>query len=297
MNFTYDPHNCRLCPRECGTDRTAAKGACGASDSMRIAKIMRHMYEEPPISGVRGSGAVFFCGCNLGCGYCQNSDISRGQSEGKAFSADELSRAFLKLRDEGVHNINLVTAGHYIPYVAEALAAVKDELSIPVVYNSSGYEKAEALRLLEGLVDVYLPDFKYISGEAAKKYSHAEDYPLVAERAIAEMVRQTGEYREEDGIAVSGVIIRHLVLPSLSRDGAEIMRRISKLFPSARVSIMRQYTPSFNRTGDKALSRKVTSLEYDRVVAAATDCGLDGFTQDKESATSFYTPDFSSAGI
>lgn len=282
---------CTLCPRECRADRTVATGACGAGSEMRIAKIMTHIYEEPPISGTGGSGAIFFSGCNLRCGYCQNAKISRG-NRGKIYSAHELVEEMLHLQDGGVHNINLVTAAHFLPQVAKTLLSVKPRLRIPVVYNSSGYEKAEALQMLDGLVDVYLPDFKYIDAIAAKRYSDAADYPDAAIAAIAEMTRQTGEYVERDGLAVRGTIIRHLVLPGLSRDGEKIMRTISEKFPSARVSIMSQYTPDFNVTGDKNLDRKVTSMEYRRVVAAAEKYGLKGYMQYRGSATADYTPDF-----
>lgn len=259
---------------------------------MKIAKIMLHRFEEPPISGTRGSGAVFFCGCNLKCGYCQNAEISRGTADGVIFTSERLAEEMLNLQSKGAHNINLVTAAHYLPQTAQALRQAKPHLKIPVVYNSSGYEKAEALKLLDGLVDIYLPDFKYSDSAAAKRYSSAADYPETAEKAIAEMLRQTGEYREENGITVRGTIIRHLVLPGLSRDGENIMRIIAERFPAARVSVMSQYTPLFNKTGDPALNRKVTSLEYNRVLAAAASLGLKGFMQSRSSATSRYTPEF-----
>lgn len=290
MNLNYE--NCKICPRECGVNRTVKKGACGENDKMRVAKIMLHYYEEPPVSGTRGSGAIFFTGCALRCGYCQNAAISHGKNRGEIYSAESLADAALKLQKDGAHNINLVTAGHFLPEIIKFLHIVRPQLKIPVVYNSSGYEKAEAIRALEGLVDVYLPDFKYTNPETAKKYSAAEDYPSVALSAITEMVRQTGDYKEENGIAVRGTIIRHLVLPSLSHEGELIMRRIARLFPSARVSIMSQYTPQFNQTGDSALSRKITALEYNRVLKTAQNSGLLGFKQLRDSATSRYTPDF-----
>ena len=288
----YSPEHCTLCPRECGADRTKGIGACGAGNDVRISKTMLHFFEEPPISGTRGSGAVFFCGCSLMCGYCQNAPISHGENRGEKVSLHELAEKILELQNAGTHNINLVTAAHFLPHVVKLLRLVKPLLSVPVVYNSSGYENAEALSLLNGLVDVYLPDFKYISGDAAKKYSKAENYPEVARAAIAEMVRQTGEYREENGIAVRGTIIRHLVLPGLSNDGVKIMKKIAELFPAARVSVMSQYTPSFNKTGEPALDRKVTSFEYNRVVNAAKRLGLEGFMQFRSSASSEFTPDF-----
>lgn len=286
-----DYGSCTLCPRECKINRNEHAGICGGDAVMRVAKIMLHRYEEPPISGTRGSGAIFFRGCNLRCGYCQNAAISHG-SGGVCYSPQELASAMLDLQDKGTHNINLVTAAHYLPQVVTALKAVKPNLKIPVVYNSSGYEKAEALRELDGLVDIYLPDFKYADGELAKRYSGAEDYPQAALAAIAEMVRQTGEYIERDGLAVRGTVIRHLVLPSHAADSEKVMRIISENFSGVRVSIMRQYTPEFNRTGDPNLDRKVTSYEYNRVVNAAVALNLDGFIQYGGCENSSFTPDF-----
>lgn len=290
MNFSL--LHCTLCPRECGANRTEGAGACGCGEDMRVAKVMLHRYEEPPVSGTRGSGAIFFYGCNLRCGYCQNSEISTDKSGQGVTCAETLGAHMLELQERGAHNINLVTAAHFLPQVAETLKAYRPKLRIPVVYNSSGYEKVEALEMLDGLVDVYLPDFKYLSPAVAEKYSHAPDYPGVAVAAIGEMLRQTGEYRERDGIAVRGTIIRHLVLPGQSGEGAKIMQYVADNFKGARVSVMRQYTPTFNRTGDPALDRKVTTLEYNRVLDAAIGCGLDGFSQSSESATAKYTPDF-----
>ncbi|MDE7395665.1 MAG: radical SAM protein [Clostridiales bacterium] len=284
--------NCMLCPRRCGADRTKTKGACGEKDKMRVAKAMLHFFEEPPISGTKGSGAIFFYGCNLRCGYCQNAAVSRDTSGGGEVSEEELYKGMLDLQQQGAHNINLVTAAHFAPLVARALRRVKPRLTIPVVYNSSGYELPEALALFEGLVDVYLPDFKYADSSAAKRYSAAEDYPCVAQEAIKEMVRQVGAYREEGGLVKKGVIVRHLVLPGLSRDGERVMRIIAEKFPCARVSVMRQYTPDFNKTGDPHLDRTVTSLEYNRVVNAARELGLEGFMQGADSVGTRFTPDF-----
>lgn len=291
-DYVYNPKACTLCPRNCRADRTVRPGACGTGNGMQIARVMLHRFEEPPLSGTRGSGAIFFRGCNLRCGYCQNAKISHGVQNGAIVSPDQLANTMLTLQARGAHNIDLITAAHVLPYAANALRLVKPQLHIPVVYNSSGYEKAEALKLLDGLVDVYLPDFKYADPAAAGRYSGAEDYPAVARAAIAEMVRQTGAYAEKDGIVQRGTIIRHLVLPGLSQDGVRIMDCIAQNFPAARISIMRQYTPSFNRTGDPVLNRKVTSYEYNRVVDAAVRGGLQGFTQQKDSATSEYTPEF-----
>ena len=293
MSYITDMTKCKLCPRECGADRTLSAGLCGMGAQPIIAKAYLHNFEEPPISGTRGSGAIFFCGCNLKCGYCKNAAISHSVTAGgQAVSADGFAEIMLRLRDDGAHNINLVTAAHFLPTVVASLEKVKPTLGLPIVYNSSGYEKVEALKMLDGLVDVYLPDFKYIDPEVSREYSLARDYPSVAKEAIAEMVRQTGEYATRDGLAVRGTIIRHLVLPGLSDDGVKIMEYIARHFPAARVSIMSQYTPSFNKTGDRSLDRKITSLEYNRVVDAARKYGLDGFMQSRLSATDIYTPDF-----
>lgn len=283
--------HCTICPRRCGVDRTQASGACGEKNEMRVAKAMLHFFEEPPISGEKGSGAIFFYGCNLRCGYCQNAPISHGGTGGET-TVQQLYKTMLDLQEKGAHNVNLVTAAHFAPLVAEALKEAKPQLKIPVVYNSSGYELAETLALFEGLVDIYLPDFKYASEEAAERYSKAADYPQVCERAIAEMVRQVGAYREENGLAAKGVLIRHLVLPGLSRDGERVMQTIARKFPLARVSVMRQYTPAFNKTGDPNLDRPVTSFEYNRVVSAALRLGLRGFMQDASAVSTAFTPDF-----
>lgn len=280
-----------LCPRECGANRQKGAGACRADDKLRVAKTMLHMYEEPPISGTRGSGAIFFGGCNLQCGYCQNAVISQ-KTCGEIYSVKELADEMLELQFKGAHNINLVTGAHYVPHIADALALIKPQLKIPVVYNSSGYEKPETLKMLNGLIDIYLPDFKYVSRDAAQKYSHAPDYPEVAVAAISEMVRQTGGYVERDGLALRGTIIRHLVLPNLSHDGEEIMRIIANKFDGVRVSVMSQYTPDFNSPDFPELNRRITLMEYNRVLQAARRYGLDGFMQYKDSASGVYTPNF-----
>ena len=209
--------DCHLCPRNCGVDRLAGqKGFCGVDAGIMVARAALHMWEEPCISGKEGSGAVFFSGCSLGCAFCQNRTISKGQS-GKGITVEYLAELFLDLQAQKANNINLVTAGHFLPQVREALILAKEQgLTIPVVYNSSGYEKAEMLRYLEGLVDIYLPDLKYLEADLAGKYSHAKDYPEVAMKALEEMVRQVGmpEF-DERGMMKKGVIVRHLLLPDL----------------------------------------------------------------------------------
>ena len=284
---------CYACPRECGVDRGEKRGYCGAGNEILIAKTMVHRFEEPPISGAHGSGAIFFGGCNLGCVYCQNAEIS-ARAAGKPTSAAEFEKIVFDLEANGVHNIDLITAAHFVPCLAPILEKVKPKLSIPIVYNSGGYEKPETLRLLDGLVDVYLPDYKYRSAELAKKFSFAPDYPEVAEAALEEMTRQQPEFVTDDsGIAKRGVIVRHLVLPAHRDDSIAVMRLLADRFPSVKLSLMRQYTPEFNRSEYRELNRRVTSFEYNSVVDEAVRLGLDGFIQDASSATAAFTPDFS----
>lgn len=284
---------CYACPRECGVDRDEKRGYCGAGNEILIAKTMVHRFEEPPISGTRGSGAIFFGGCNLGCVYCQNAEISV-RAAGKPTTAAELEKIIFDLEEKGVHNIDLITAAHFVPSLAPVLEKIKLKLSIPIVYNSGGYEKRETLRLLDGLIDVYLPDYKYRSGELAKKFSFAPDYPEVAEAALEEMTRQQPEFVTDDsGIAKRGVIVRHLVLPAHRDDSIAVMRLLAGRFPTVKLSLMRQYTPEFNRSEYRELNRRVTSFEYKSVVDEAVRLGLDGFTQDASSATAAFTPDFS----
>ena len=286
---------CRICPRACGVDRTAGSaGVCGMPAEYRVARIAPHLWEEPPISGSRGSGTVFFSGCNLRCVFCQNRTISR-EGVGEAMTEDVLRDRILALVDQGVHNLNLVTPTHYTPMLARLLESLKPCLSIPVVWNSSGYETVETLRMLEGLVDIYLPDFKYVSPELSAAYSSAPDYAEVATRAVLEMYRQTGAYEERDGLAVKGVLIRHLVLPGCRADSLAVMKHIAAVLPPAdiRVSVMRQYTPDFAMDcPHKNLHRRVTAFEYDSVLEEVARLGLVGFSQGKDAATKAYTPDF-----
>ena len=286
---------CRICPRACGVDRAAGSaGVCGMTAEYRVARIAPHLWEEPPISGTRGSGTVFFSGCNLRCMFCQNRTISR-EGVGEAMSEDVLRDRILALLDQGVHNLNLVTPTHYTPMLVHLLESLKPRLSVPVVWNSSGYETVESLRMLEGLVDIYLPDFKYVSPELSAAYSAAPDYAEVATRAVLEMYRQTGAYEERDGLAVKGVLIRHLVLPGCRADSMAVMQHIAALLPPAdiRVSVMRQYTPDFAMDcPHKNLRRRVTEFEYNSVLEEAARLGLTGFSQGKDAATKAYTPDF-----
>lgn len=286
---------CRVCPRACLVDRTAGDlGVCGMPDVYRVARIAPHLWEEPPISGEKGSGTVFFSGCNLRCVFCQNRDISR-EGIGDLMAEDALVERIHELLNQGVHNLNLVTPTHYTPMLARLLERLKPILTVPVVWNSSGYETVESLRMLEGLVDVYLPDFKYISPELSAAYSAAPDYAEVATRAVLEMYRQTGEYEEKNGLAVKGVLIRHLVLPGCRADSMAVMKHLASILPPAdiRVSVMRQYTPDFARDcPHRNLHRRVTEFEYSSVLEETARLGLMGFSQGKEAASKAFTPNF-----
>ncbi len=294
-------NGCLLCPRLCGVDREGnARGFCGMGASARVVRAALHPFEEPPISGTRGSGTVFFAGCSLRCVFCQNRAI-QSPDVGRALSAAELGALFLRLQAAGAHNINLVTPTHFADRVAEALAAVKGQLSIPVVYNCGGYERVETLKMLQGLVNIYLPDFKYISPELSREYSAAPDYATHATAALVEMVRQVGGVRvDSEGILRRGVIVRHLVLPGSRADSIAVLERIAKTVPVSDIylSLMRQYTPEFAPPdAPRALLRRVTSFEYESVMERAVALGFTGFFQGKESATADYTPDFSERNL
>ena len=288
---------CNLGPRLCGAARDSGRlGFCGQGNEVRVARSSLHFYEEPVISGSRGSGTVFFSGCSLRCVFCQNKAISRAQDSGREVSVNELCEIMLSLKDQGAHNINLVTPTHFADKIAEALAKVKDKLMIPVVYNTSGYERVETLEMLEGLVDVYMPDFKYFSGELSGSYSSAPDYFEVCSKAILEMFRQVGKYElDSEGMMRRGLLVRHLVLPACRKDSIEVFRRLAEILPPSEilVSVMSQYTPEFALgCGYKNLERKVTQFEYSSVTDEVLKLGFDGFFQGRSSASSVYTPDF-----
>lgn len=300
MNTTSQPISpafpCRECPRLCGTDRSAGgRGVCGMPSELTVSRIALHPWEEPPISGTRGSGTVFFAGCNLRCVFCQNRTISR-EGVGSVISEDDLITRMLTLQEEGAHNINLVTPTHYTTALVRLLTKIKPRLHIPVVWNSGGYESVESLRMLEGLVDVYLPDFKYMSPDLAAAYSAAPDYPAVATEAVKEMYRQTGKITfDEDGIARKGVIVRHLILPGCRADSMAVLRHLAEILPveDIRVSVMRQYTPDFAMDcPHKNLHRRLTAFEYDTVLAVADELGIVGYRQGKDAADKAFTPEF-----
>ena len=294
--------DCRLCPRSCGADRAAgARGFCGVSASLFVSRAALHMWEEPPISGKNGSGTVFFAGCQLGCVFCQNAEISH-QRRGKEISTARLAEIFLELQEKGAHNINLVTAAHYTPHVVEALkTAKKAGLTIPVVYNCGGYESIETLRMLKGYVDIYLPDFKYMSGELAARYSLCRDYPERAAAALAEMVAQTGApVFDESGMLLRGTVVRHLVLPGCVKDSMDVIKYLHETYGnSIYISIMSQYTPSERlRARFPELARKLTKYEYGKVVRFASELGVEkGFTQYGEAAEESFIPSFNGEGV
>lgn len=292
---------CRLCPRECDVNRLEGKkGFCGVDAKVMVARAALHMWEEPCISGKEGSGAVFFSGCSLGCGFCQNRRISRGQC-GKQITIEHLVDIFLNLQEQKANNINLVTAGQFLPQVAEALKRAKaQELHIPVVYNSSGYEKAEMLKMLDGLVDIYLPDFKYMDPELAGKYSHAKDYPQVAKLALEEMVRQVGMPEFDScGMMKRGVIVRHLLLPGHVKNSKNVLKYLYETYrDKIYISMMNQYTPMPTMKDDPQLSRKVTDREYARLINYAISLGLNnGFIQEGETAKESFIPEFDGEGV
>lgn len=292
-----------LCPRQCQIHRDEGKrGFCGESDLVRLSRAALHMWEEPCISGTSGSGAVFFSGCTLRCVYCQNYHIANSEI-GKAVSVERLSEIFLELEAQGANNINLVTPTHFVPQIIQALDQAREKgLHLPIVYNTSGYEKVETLKKLEGYVDVYLPDFKYLDPEHAKKYSAAEDYPEVAKAALAEMVRQTGSpVFDEQGIMKKGVIVRHLLLPGCLRDARRIVAYLYETYGNQiYMSLMNQYTPleTLDRENYPELSKKVTKKAYDVLVDYAIDLGVEqAFIQEGETAKESFIPEFSLEGV
>lgn len=290
-----DYKNCTLCPRRCGVDRTAGeRGFCAMPAQPVAARAMLHYGEEPPISGSFGTGAVFFSGCTLRCVYCQNREISL-ERHGKPCTSDELREIFLRLVDEGAQSIDLVTPTHFLPSI---LPALTPKLPVPVVYNCGGYERVETLRELEGLVDIYLPDFKYADRALAKRFSAAEDYPEVAEAALREMYRQVGAPVYEDEQMKRGLLVRHLVLPDCLDNSLCVLERFAALFPKHDVplSLMAQYVPVGRQ--DPPLDRCLTREEYDGAVSWMELCGItQGFVQDFSAATTEYLPTFDGTGI
>lgn len=288
---------CNLCPRNCNAIRTEDRGAghCAMPKLPVLARAALHPWEEPPISGTRGSGTVFFSGCSLGCVFCQNEEISH-ENFGKTISVERLREVFFDLIAQGAHNINLVNPTHFSHVVAQALGA---PLPVPVVWNSGGYDKVETLKTLEGKVQVYLPDLKYLDGAVARAYSAAPDYPEIATAAITEMYRQTGPYVIEDGIMTRGVIIRHLILPGRVAQAKAVMDWISANFPphGVMLSLMSQYTPWGKAKDIEGLDRTLRPSEIRTAEAYSSALELDGFTQELLSATDGFIPNFDLTGV
>ncbi len=295
--------DCTLCPRKCHVDRNAGEtGYCGQTARLVAARAALHFWEEPCLSGTNGSGAVFFSGCNLRCVYCQNHQIAQGKS-GREITVTHLPEIFLELQEKGAHNINLVTAAHFVPQIITALETSKKQgLSIPVIYNTSAYEKAETLRRLEGLIDIYLPDLKYFDTTLSENYSHAPDYFETAAVAITEMVRQVGApvfEAGEDSLMRRGVIVRHLLLPGCGKDSRRILRFLHETFKNdIYVSIMNQYTPLSQVSGIPALNRRITNGEYEKIVDYAIRIGIEnGFIQEGKTASESFIPAFDCEGL
>lgn len=326
----FSQGSCRLCPRMCGTDRrpghlvSAASGFCGCKDGIMAARAALHHWEEPCISGTNGSGTIFFSGCTLRCCFCQNYKISQEQF-GKPLTGRAFADICLRLQEEGAHNINLVTATQYLPFLLPALDSIKSRLTIPIVYNCGGYERTETVQALKDYVDIWLPDLKYYSPKLSSRYSNAADYFTAASRAILQMVEQTGKpkfhryVRPGDGahsaaptppgtsaqstahlLMDQGVIIRHMVLPGQKEDSIRLLHWIAETLPKGQyyISLLSQYTPFYHSSDYPELNRRITSYEYQKVVDTALELGLEqGFMQEKSSAKEEYTPPFDLEGL
>lgn len=295
---------CELCPRRCRADRAAGeRGVCGATDTLRLARAALHFWEEPPISGEAGSGTVFFSGCPLKCVYCQNHEISTGNF-GIDVSPERLAQIMLELQDQGALNINLVTATHYAHLLPEAIAAARARgLVVPIVYNTSGYERVEAVRELDDLVDIWLTDFKYADAGLGRALSHVPDYPSVAQSALIEMARQLerhgGGAARADGTWTRGIIVRHLVLPGHTEDSCRVLDLIWDAVGDVPISVMNQYTPNAAmRAAGGELARAVTREEYERVLDHADDLGFTQmFWQEGGAVDESFTPPFDTTGV
>lgn len=295
---------CDLCPRKCLVDRKKGeKGICGQTENLKVARAALHFWEEPCISGDEGSGAVFFSGCPLHCVFCQNENIANG-TVGKEISLERLVDIFLELQEKRANNINLVTPGHFVPQIVKALDQARREgLTLPVVYNTSSYETVDTIKMLEGYVDIYLPDFKYMSPVLSKKYSHAPDYAEVAKAAIAEMVRQTGKAvfvnGDEDNLILRGTIVRHLTLPGCMEDSMQILKYLHETYgDTIYISIMNQFTPLSNLEKYPELNRRITDEEYEALVDYAIEIGIEnGFIQEGDTAEESFIPAFDCEGV
>lgn len=301
MKIMNKYENCLLCPRKCGINRsTGQTGVCGVSAKIRVARAALHYWEEPCISGEKGSGAVFFSGCSLHCVFCQNREISDGKA-GKVISKERLSDIFLELKAKGANNINLVTPGQYIPDIVWAVRdARRRGMELPIVYNTSGYEDADELKQLEGIVDVYLPDFKYMDSALSAKYSRAKDYPSVAKQALSEMVRQQPRVVIDDatGLIQKGVIVRQLLLPGHVNDAKAILKYLHDTYQnSIYISMMSQFTPIALKDYPE-INRTVTRREYERLIDYAIKIGItNAFIQEGDVAKDSFIPAFDCEGV
>lgn len=293
--------NCLLCPRKCGINRsTGQTGVCGVSSEIKVARAALHYWEEPCISGKRGSGAVFFSGCSLHCVFCQNREISDGKA-GKVISKERLSDIFMELADKGANNINLVTPGQYIPDIVWAVNDAKSRgMKLPIIYNTSGYENVTELKLLEGIVDVYLPDFKYMDSTLSARYSRAKDYPSVAKQALSEMVRQQPDVVIDDatGLIQKGVIVRQLLLPGHVNDAKAVLKYLYDTYHDhVYISMMSQFTPIALKDYPD-INRTVTRREYERLVDYALEIGItNAFIQEGDVAKDSFIPAFDCEGV
>ena len=293
--------NCLLCPRKCGINRrTGQTGVCGVSSEIKVARAALHYWEEPCISGKRGSGAVFFSGCSLHCVFCQNREISDGKA-GKVISKERLSDIFIELADKGANNINLVTPGQYIPDIVWAVNDAKSRgMKLPIIYNTSGYENVTELKLLEGIVDVYLPDFKYMDSTLSARYSMAKDYPSVAKQALSEMVRQQPDVVIDDatGLIQKGVIVRQLLLPGHVNDAKAVLKYLYDTYHDhVYISMMSQFTPIALKNYPE-INRTVTKREYERLVNYALEIGItNAFIQEGDVAKDSFIPAFDCEGV
>lgn len=293
--------NCLLCPRKCGINRrTGQTGVCGVSSEIKVARAALHYWEEPCISGKRGSGAVFFSGCSLHCVFCQNREISDGK-EGKVISKERLSDIFMELAGKGANNINLVTPGQYIPDIVWAVNDAKSRgMKLPIIYNTSGYENVTELKLLEGIVDVYLPDFKYMDSTLSAMYSRAKDYPSIAKQALSEMVRQQPDVVIDDatGLIQKGVIVRQLLLPGHVNDAKAVLKYLYDTYHDhVYISMMSQFTPIALKDYPE-INRTVTKREYERLVNYALEIGItNAFIQEGDVAKDSFIPAFDCEGV
>ncbi len=287
---------CNACPRNCNVDREKALGYCKSSNKFKLARAALHFWEEPCISGENGSGAIFFSGCNLGCVFCQNFDISHN-CKGVEVSDERLIDIMKRLVDKGANNINLVNPTHYSTQLLRVFEKYRPP--VPIVFNTSGYDSVETLKSFDGIVDVYLPDFKYIRSDKAQKYSKAEDYPQIAEAALREMKRQVGDDAfNDDGIMQKGMIIRHLVLPSNTNASIEALDYLAENFSDTYISVMAQYVPCGDLSNYKEINRPLTQREYNKVVNHIFDLGLEKiFVQELEAASDEFIPDFDFTGV